>query len=739
MNRSTLIKFPRRVLHYGLHLYYQSKAFLFNIKQEENLLFTFGGRNDGWPTIGRQLYQENNDFRETIQQCNRYLTEMGGAEILSYFEQLVNSKYFEDESKFTCITAIQLATVKKYNDNGYYPNAVMGVSMGEPAAAYAAGALTIKEALMVSLSYMTLYKGVGMDYPFIFLSLSYPAAVEFCNNSPVWTEIVFEDGPDAVLITCHKDNIRQLEEQFLLHSLPFKLVSQKTYVPYHSSIIKLQASMLKRFHQQIEPKPLKCDYYSTALGRMIPKNAFFGQDYWYKLSCDPVLFFSTLKSVVDDEYKILLQVGPPAISDRQFANAAPGQQIEVINTYQADTDELKHDQYIKDRLSALAFYKTSVTHDALTTLNEFKQNFNVASADSTAPFQYLRSYGPIHFLPVYHSWIVLNYDDIERVLREPEVFSSALLKEYDPILLGADPAQHKVIRSLLQPLFSPAVISELAQFTTVTATKLLDELCQQDNFDFVKDYSDRLSLLVLCNFFGLSSLDADRMLDYTGKDYHNMLYWQRLEEFFRDQFNVCELTKEDCLWAKLRDLVQKDQFTFDDAVSLLRIVWTAGMATTSALISTSVNITLNESAIADQISADEKLVSKFIEECLRLQTPLSAIYRITTQAVELCGQELPANTTVMLHLASGMSDPSQYANPSEFSVTRPAKRHLAFGTGIHQCIGMGIARAEARSALQVVITRLGNLEGYVHSEPQYITVSDLKTMSSLKVQRKNLS
>jgi len=168
---------------------------------------------------------------------------------------------------------------------------------------------------------------------------------------------------------------------------------------------------------------------------------------------------------------------------------------------------------------------------------------------------------------------------------------------------------------------------------------------------------------------------------------------------------------------------------------LLRIVWTAGMATTSALISTSINITLNEPQIAGQISTDEKLVSRFIEECLRLQTPLSAIYRITTEPVILCGQELPVNTIVLLHLKSGMTDPGQYSDPEQFSVTRPAKRHLAFGTGIHQCIGMGIARAEARSALQIVLKKLPDLQNYIYAKPEYITISELETMSSLKLYR----
>lgn len=735
MNKYTAINFARRVYHFSRRIGYKVTGILMQRKEKEKIVFVFGGRNDGWPTIGRDFYHKNPLFMETIQLCNSVLTEIGGPEILSYFEGPVNKEYFDDdESRFTCITAIQLATVKIYNDRGIYPNAVMGVSLGEPAAAFAAGALSLEEALYLSVSYMTIFKSGNVSYSFLLLSLGFNAAQQFCLESPVWTEIVYEDSTHAVLITCHKNDIEQLEAFFRSRQLDFKIVSKKEMVPYHSSKIRSHKEMMQEFHKKIIPKPLKCDYYSPTLGRNIPKNTILPNDYWFDLPCVPVLVHRVFQTLIEDGYRIFFQAGPPALSERQFRTASLAK-LTILNSSETDADEIRHFQMISKKILKLKLKPSLLFESESIAFDDFKNDFNVNSGTPAASYEYLRKKGPIHFLPQHHAWIILNYDDIEQVLREPAVFSSSLLKEYDPILLGADPDVHKVIRTLLQPLFSPAVIAEMAQFTTDTAEEILTVLCKQDNFDFVKDYSDPLSLLVLCNFFGLSSTDANHMLAYTGKDYHNMQYWQRLEEFFQDQFTTCMLTKEDCLWGKLRELVKKDEFTFPDAISLLRIVWTAGMATTSALISTSINITLNEPQVTGQISTDEKLVSRFIEECLRLETPLSAIYRITTEPVVLCGQELPANAIVLLHLKSGMTDPAQYSNPEEFSVTRPAKRHLAFGTGIHQCIGMGIARAEARSALQVVLKKLPDLKHYAYAQPEYITISELKTMSSLKLYR----
>jgi cytochrome P450 len=732
MIKYTVINFLRRAYNYSRHIGYQIKFRLQKKDTREQMLFLFGGRNDGWPTIGRDFYAKDLLFKQTITECNNILLNAGGSEILSYFEGPVNSTYFEDETRFTCITAIQIATTIVYNKAGIYPNAVMGVSLGETGAAFAAGALSMKEALLLSLSYVSIHKLVKVEYVILYLKLNLESAKLLCLNSPVWAEVIYEDDADSSLITCHKDDLKEVEQYLNAQQLHFKKVSKKNLWPYHSTKMIATKNMVLESNKEIVPRPLKCDFYSPTLGKLIPKYSIISPEYWLELPCGPVLVHRTLKAAITDSYKTFFQVGPPALSGRQFAASAAAN-IKVFNSSESNKEEINHFSQTVNSIGAMKLFSSSVPKTEEEFFEEYKANFNVNIGAPQVSYEYLRKFGSIHYLTQHQAWIVLNYDDIEQTLKEPVLYSSKLLREYDPILLGADPEVHKVIRTLLQPLFSPAVITEMGLFTAIIAEQMLTELCKRDSFDFVKDYSDPLSLLVLCNFFGLSSDDANRMLEYTGKNYHDPLYWQRLEEFFKEQFYSCELTKEDCLWGKLRNLVAVDQFTFADAISLLRIVWTAGMATTSALISTSINIALKDTILAGYIASDDKLISKFIEECLRLQTPLSAIYRITTSPTVLAGRELPNDTVVLLHLKSGMTDPNHYAEGMEFSISRPAKRHLAFGTGIHQCIGMGIARAEARSALQIVLSKLGEIKNYNVQEPEYITISELQTMSSLKL------
>lgn len=710
----------------------KSIKFILNIKPADRLVYITGGRIDGWPDAGRELYHQNQAFKETIRICDTYLKEIGGPEILSYFEGPANPSYFEEDSNFTYITAIQIATINHYHSQGIYPNAVMGISLGEPASAYAAGALTLEETLRISLSYLALFKDQTKDCTFILLNLPIQAAQQFCSESPVWTEVIFESTQESVLVTCHKKDTEQLKSYFEVKQQNFRLISEKTSFPYHTSVVNNHYDFLKQVQKEIVPKPLKCDYYSATLGRKIPKDTIFDADYWCDVAIFPVLFHTSLQALLNDGYKTFFQIGPPGISNKQIHTGTIAK-IKVLNSFSKEPSEIQYHKELYKTLSKIKFQYSFVCENEAGTLFHYKHNFNVYAQASSLPFEYLRRNGTVHFLPQHNAWLLLGYDDIENALKQPNLFSSSILKGYDPILLGADPYVHKIIRGLLQPLFSPSVISELAEFTSTTARAIIEDLCKQDEFDFVKDYSDPLTLLSLCNFFGLSSEDADHMLAYTGKDYHNINYWQRLEEFFNNNFSTIPLTKTDSLWGKLRELVEKDQFLFTDASSLLKIIWTAGMATTSALISVAVNTALRDHELALKISTDDKLVSKFIEECLRVQTSITSVHRITTEDIELGGQHLPANSMVMLNLKMAMADPVHYSNPQEFSISRPAKKHLAFGTGIHQCIGMGIARAEARSALQIMLTKLPELMKYNFNKPTYSTGSDLETMTSLRL------
>jgi len=709
------------------------KSRLIKKNKNDKLAFVFVGRNESWSTLGRELYAKNDKFRQIIQECNSILLKLDSVEILSYFDEPVNDFFFDEDAKFFSISAIQVAIVDIANDNGIFPNAVIGVSMGEATAAYAAGVLTKWETMRILTSYVEISKLEERQYSLLALNLGYYKALKFCEESPIWVKVIYENSHSSVLITCESQYVTKLKNFAKTIDLSLRQVSEKTYMPYHTPLLKSQKEFHKSLLKEINLTPLKCDYYSPTLGKKIEKNTILDLDYWFNVISEPVQLNSAFKALLDDECRTFFQVGPPTLSDRQF-NISSESNVNIVNSFNANVAELQNLESCFYILKKIKFESSLVPLSDSDFFSKYKESFNSYQINATKAFDFLRRHGEIHFLPQNGAWLILNYEAIDNVLRDPEIFSSSIIAEYDPILLGADPKVHKVIRGLLQPLFSPAVINELAEFTLIHAERILNKLFTQDEFDFVKDFSDPLSFTVLCNFFGLPAESANRMIDFTGKDYHKPIYWKKLESFFKEEFNTCELTREDCLWAELRKLSSENRFIISDAISLLKIVWTAGMATTSALISSSINYVLNEEEITNQLHTDDKLVSKFIEECLRLQPPLEAVFRITTQPIIICEQQIPINTTLLLHLKSGMLDPKQYLNPETFSISRPAKKHLAFGAGIHQCIGMGIARAEARSALSTVLKKIDEIRTYNFSEPEYV-ISDLKVMSSLKLSK----
>jgi cytochrome P450 len=127
---------------------------------------------------------------------------------------------------------------------------------------------------------------------------------------------------------------------------------------------------------------------------------------------------------------------------------------------------------------------------------------------------------------------------------------------------------------------------------------------------------------------------------------------------------------------------------------------------------------LNHQTIANEIQNNDQLISKFMEECLRLETT-SRVQRITTQSINLAGVELPAGTKLIFNLQSANTDAAQFEDPFSFSINRPKKYNISFGHGIHQCIGLAMARGLGLSTLQVLIERLNELNLYIPQKPVY--------------------
>lgn len=159
----------------------------------------------------------------------------------------------------------------------------------------------------------------------------------------------------------------------------------------------------------------------------------------------------------------------------------------------------------------------------------------------------------------------------------------------------------------------------------------------------------------------------------------------------------------------------------------MKLFWVAGISTTSILLSNVIHNLALHPAMKSSIRNDEQVLVKFLEECLRLNPPETVLSRITLEDTELGGQNIPKNSVIALSLIAANRDPKIFNDPEEIILDRPVKqRHLSFGAGAHYCIGVGLARIEAKNALKVILEKMPefrldneNAVGWLPPHPQH--------------------
>ena len=703
-------------------------------KQSDRLVFTFTGRVPGYAGMASGLFKNNIEFREKIFECNQYIIKAGGKDILWLFEEDNKITIFDEEVYYVYIVAIEVAILHLYKSRGYHPDAVLGISNGEPVAAYAAGAIDIEAVFIITVSCMLSHKELE-QYTFIYVQLGFDAALEFCQNSAVWTEVVYEMSDDKVLLTVRSKDIEQLKELLVTAQIQYRAVGTH-YKVYHTSLAKYNLSYYRERWEGMVFKPLQCEYYSSLYGKVIPKNFILDYDYFTKLTYSPCVYNSQIKSAIKDGYTAFLQLGPEFIT-KEYIKKVEQNKTYLIYSLKRGLPEIENLQNTYKILSRLGIKRKPVEEDMrLKTLNYFLGGFNIYKPDSRMELRYLRSEGPIHFLPSNDAWILLNYDDIELVLKNEAYFSSELYAPIDAVLLSSSGELHAKSKELLMRLFSNTALASLKEVCRDTAISLLDSLLKLNEFDIVKDFSNPLINKILFVFFGFT--DDDYLFLETNilieKEVNWDSYFMKLEPFFSNCINNINYRERKGIIQSMIGFYETGQMNREEVISILRLFWVASSETTTPFLSIIFNTILKQLPLSKQIQGDDQLMLKFIEECLRLESS-SRILRITTETVTVAGIQLPKGSKLAINLQSANTDPARFENPLEFSLSRPSKRNLSFGTGMHQCIGMGMARAFAQSTLYVILERLSEVELYIPERPIYSYANVFDTMLSLKVSK----
>jgi len=375
-------------------------------------------------------------------------------------------------------------------------------------------------------------------------------------------------------------------------------------------------------------------------------------------------------------------------------------------------------------------------------------------ADPYPYFDQLREQCPVRREPHHDVVMVTGYEEAVEVYHDTAVFSSAnavtgpfppfpvplvgddvseLIEQhrdempfYDQ-LPNMDPPTHTAHRGLLMRLITPKRLKENEDFMWRLADRQLDEFLQRGECEFISDYGGPFALLVIADLLGVPEEDQPTFREELqgrkraqtggalGSPTEQTLAHSPLE-FLYDRFTAyIEDRRRDPHGDVLTGLATATfpDGSLPDVIDVARVaanLFAAGQETTVRLLGMALQTLGQRPDIQEELRAHRDRIPNFIEECLRIESPVKGDFRLSRVPTNVGGIDLPAGTQVMVLNGAANRDPRRFENPGEFQVERVnARQHISFGHGIHTCPGAPLARAEGRISVERWLDRADNI------------------------------
>jgi len=366
-----------------------------------------------------------------------------------------------------------------------------------------------------------------------------------------------------------------------------------------------------------------------------------------------------------------------------------------------------------------------------------------ARANPQALYEQMRAEAPIYRavgpMSGNNFWFFTRYDDCMAILKNDEKIGKEFRKHLpvevankwgpppDPNdvfevinhhLLDLDPPDHTRLRALVHKAFTPRVIENLRPRIQEIADDLLDRMEGVGKADLINTFSFPLPITVIAEMLGIPSADRDKFRDWT----RNLLFVPDADENRRAamEFGMYmnsliderrENPQEDVLSGLIQAEEAGDRLDRMELLSMLFLLLVAGHETTVNLIGNGTLLLLQHPEQLEKLKNDPKLIRPAVEEMLRYNGPVeTTTFRWAFQDVEIGGVTIPAGDVVLPALLAANRDPAYFENPNVFDITRENNKHIAFGLGIHYCVGAPLARMEGIIAINTLLKRLPKLQ-----------------------------
>ena len=401
--------------------------------------------------------------------------------------------------------------------------------------------------------------------------------------------------------------------------------------------------------------------------------------------------------------------------------------------------------------------------------------FNLENqADPYPHYARLREHAPVYHLEGPGFYLVSRYEDVAFVLKNPELFSSRamtrmmmsglstgitnagnmdlgpetlrLIREVmeglpfnpmeiltRPSVIASDPPNHQRLRSIVNRGFTPRRISALEPRVREIAREAINAMLRKDEIDLVADLTIPLPVRVIAELLGI---EPERQDDFkrwsdelisgatgsaSGTRPEGML--AAFKEFNAYMMEAIERRRaepgDDLISTLIAAEGGEAGLTTSETLMFTILLLVAGNETTTNLMGSAMNALLDHPEQLERVQRDPSLIPPMLEEALRYQSPIQFLFREATQDVELAGITIPKGAMVLPAFGSANRDPAQFPDPDRFDIDRDARGHLAFGFGIHFCLGASLARLEARVGFEELLSRVSTFRR-LEPEVEYV-------------------
>ncbi len=381
----------------------------------------------------------------------------------------------------------------------------------------------------------------------------------------------------------------------------------------------------------------------------------------------------------------------------------------------------------------------------------------------------LRTEAPVYWCAKWKSWLITRNDDVMNIMRDPQTFSNvgrhtllidqledssrsrleALRKHFQGRgIVNCDPPDHTHLRKLANKAFTPGMIEALRPRVERIMQMLIDRIESGKPFDIISSISFPLPAIVISEMLGAPRDDWERLKNWSegitsfsqsgkvmmDRAVHADQCIRELTAYFSDLIQQRRKEPRDDLISTLAAVSEdgetlNDGELFDTCVTLL----IAGHETTTSLVGNGMLELLRDPVQLNMLREEPGLMKSAVEEMLRFHSPVLLMHRRVAKDTTLRGHEIAKGDLIYMVLASANRDPEVFTEPDRFNIRRPTSenKHVAFGYGIHFCLGAPLSRMEAPVAIRALLTRFPNLR--LDGEPHWKANAMVRFLEHLPV------